>query len=137
MRDILSDKKIAVYIETTDEPLTEAGTFLVKGEQLLCYSMLANLFSNAIEASPKGGEILITLSSANGQAAITMKNRGAVPEEIRTRFFDKFVTQGKEKGTGIGTYSARLMATTMQGDICLDASEIDATTVAFSLQLSC
>ena len=34
-------------------------------------------------------------------------------KEIQDTFFDKFVTQGKHHGTGIGTYSAKLIAETL------------------------
>jgi nitrogen-specific signal transduction histidine kinase len=41
---------------------------------------------------------------------IMIQNKGAVPAEIRERFFDKFVTSGKQGGTGLGTYSAKMLA---------------------------
>jgi len=41
---------------------------------------------------------------------ISIENQGTVSPDIRDRFFERFVTAGKQKGTGLGTYSARLMA---------------------------
>jgi hypothetical protein len=43
-------------------PSTE-DQFQVYGEELLCYSMFSNLLKNALEASPKGGVITITLDA--------------------------------------------------------------------------
>lgn len=48
---------------------------------------------------------------------------GAVPAEIRERFFDKFVTHGKQGGTGLGTYSARMLAEVQNGAISLAVSD--------------
>jgi signal transduction histidine kinase len=48
-------------------------------------------------------------------------------------FFEKYTTLGKRGGTGLGTYSARLMARTMGGDVELDTSEPGATTVTVRL----
>ena len=36
---------------------------------------------------------------------------------MRARFFDKFATAGKSGGSGIGTYSARLLTQAQGGDL--------------------
>ncbi len=108
------------------------GDLIVQGEELLCYSMFANLIKNAIEASPKSGHITISLSEKDS-AIISIHNQGAVPKEIRGKFFDKYITAGKQKGTGLGTYSAKLMAETQEGSIHLETSEETGTTVTVLL----
>jgi K+-sensing histidine kinase KdpD len=60
---------------------------------------------------------------------IRILNRGAVPADIRERFFRKYVTKGKQDGTGLGAYTARLMTEAQGGSIRLDASDEDATTI--------
>jgi two-component system, sensor histidine kinase and response regulator len=52
---------------------------------------------------------------------------------MRDNFFDKYTTSGKSKGTGLGTYSAKLMARTQSGTIKLDSSKQDETTVVITL----
>ncbi len=59
---------------------------------------------------------------------IAISNTGAVPAAIRSRFFDKFVTSGKADGTGLGTYSARLLVQAQHGSIELDVSDEANTT---------
>jgi two-component system sensor histidine kinase/response regulator len=54
---------------------------------------------------------------------IMFTNTGAVPVEIRERFFEKFVTSGKIDGTGIGTYSAKLLTEAQGGSIKMQASD--------------
>lgn len=78
-------------------------------DEPLFYSMMSNLITNAMEASPRGGAVGIFLDE-KPNVTIAIENQGAVIPHIRDRFFKKFVTAGKENGTGLGTYSARLMA---------------------------
>ncbi len=107
-------------------------SFIVRGEELLFYSMLSNLIRNAIEASPTGHPVTVSLYHGVDDI-IRIHNRGTVPAAIRTRFFDKYVTAGKNNGTGLGTYSARLIAETLGGSIHLNTSEKTGTTVSVSL----
>jgi len=113
-------------------PLQENDAFFIWGEELLCYSLLSNLLKNAIEASPQGGEIVLDLVSGKSNT-ICIHNLGMVPEEVQGKFFDKYVTAGKKKGTGLGTYSAKLMAETLGGEIDFSTSREEGTTVRVSL----
>lgn len=126
-------------IEASGSPADGAATFYIHGEELLCYSMLANLIKNALEASPEGKPITIRIEedgdSPGKQGCIRVCNSGAVPREIRKRFFDKHVTAGKSGGTGLGTYSARLIAETQLGRIGLESSSESGTEVAVWLPL--
>jgi CheY-like chemotaxis protein len=105
-------------------PLPEQEQIWADGEEMLCLSMFSNLLLNAFEAAPEGSEILVDLDDRDEtQLKISITNTGAVPEEIRDHFFDKYVTHGKTKGTGLGTYSARLCALTQRGSIELETGD--------------
>lgn len=67
---------------------------------------------------------------------VAIHNFGAVPEGMRERFFEKYATAGKSTGTGLGTYSARLIAETQRGGIRMDTSETEGTTITVSLPRS-
>jgi len=104
-------------------------------EELLCYSMLANLLKNAVEASPEDGVVSVAAhAAADGAVELRIHNRGVVPESIRSHFFQKYATLGKASGTGLGTYSARLMARVQDGDIRLETSEEEGTTLVIRLR---
>lgn len=103
------------------------------GEPKLLRMALQNLLVNALEASPPGAPVTVTLSSGT-DCRIEIRNRGAVPVEIRHRFFDKFVTKGKISGTGLGTYSAKLMIRAQGGEIAMRTSDKDDMT-AVTLRL--
>ncbi|MBF0230925.1 MAG: response regulator [Desulfamplus sp.] len=113
---------------------SKAKTFIIQGEMLLCYSMLSNLIKNAIEASHEYGQIDIILSDFGEKAMIYIQNQGAVPPDIRDHFFEKYVTSGKQKGTGLGTYSAKLIAQTQNGEIKMVTSEEDGTSIIIYLK---
>jgi nitrogen-specific signal transduction histidine kinase len=57
-----------------------------------------------------------------------IQNKGVVPTEIRERFFDKFVTHGKRGGTGLGTYSAKMLTEVQNGTISMSVSDKENTT---------
>ena len=107
-------------------------TFMVNGEELLLYSMLANLVKNSLEATPEGHPITVSLTHDKG-VNIAIHNMGAIPEEIRDSFFEKFSTVGKKMGSGLGTYSAKLIAETHGGSIAFETEEEEGTTVIVSL----
>ena len=66
---------------------------------------------------------------------IVVHNEGPVPLEIRERFFDKYVTHGKKNGTGLGTYSAKLITTTLHGFIAMESSDEAGTNITVRLPL--
>src|SRR5262249_28478670 len=103
------------------------------GEELLCYSMLANILKNAIEASPENATVTIVLEGVGHHVRLHVHNGGAVPESMRGSFFKKYATAGKSTGLGLGTYSAQLIAHVQGGEISLRASEAEGTTVTVAL----
>ncbi|HJV11016.1 MAG TPA: PAS domain S-box protein, partial [Burkholderiales bacterium] len=84
--------------------LRQSGGSLARAEELLCYSMLANLVKNAIEAVPQGGVVSVTVEGQGDAVSVHVHNAGAVPAAVRARFFDKYASSGKSAGLGLGTY---------------------------------
>jgi signal transduction histidine kinase len=125
MRKTFAVKNLTIAVGTpknmTDEQLT------AQGDPMLCYSLLQNLFKNACEAAPDGSTVTISLF-AESPLRITIENKGCVPADIRPRFFEKFSTSGKADGTGIGTYSAKLLVEAQKGQISMETSEENNST---------
>jgi signal transduction histidine kinase len=62
-----------------------------------------NLLSNALEAMPHGGSVRMTLTKVDKCVLITVEDTGpGIPDEIRRRLFEPFVTAGKKDGLGLG-----------------------------------
>ncbi|MFP4267703.1 MAG: sensor histidine kinase [Spirochaetaceae bacterium] len=100
----------------------------MEGERIKIASMLSNLITNAIEASPAGETVDITVNVENpGKVIMDIHNPGAIPEDIRSNFFTKYSTSGKKNGTGLGTHSAMLIARSHGGDISFTTSEEEGT----------
>ncbi|MDM8551620.1 hybrid sensor histidine kinase/response regulator [Desulfobacterales bacterium HSG2] len=135
-QELAFQKELSVSILVNGEMPDGDVPFPVRGEELLCYSMLTNLMHNAIEASPNGKQITVSLNRDGEAGIIRLHNEGVVPEEIRDRFFGKYATCGKERGTGLGTYSAKLIAETQKGEIAMTTSEADGTTITVRLPMS-
>ena len=129
-RTAFVSKHLTVVIDT-DMPVGEEIPNAL-GDAMLCYSLFQNLIKNACEASPENGRVTVSLINGN-PLRINIQNKGAVPDEIRKRFFDKFVTHGKQGGTGIGTYSAKVLVEAQNGTISLvvlDQENLTTITVA-------
>lgn len=107
----------------------------VRGDELLCLSLLGNLLKNAAEASPRGTTVRLALETAP-VTLLRVENQGEVPADMRTRFFEKYATSGKRGGTGLGTYSARMVARAHGGEVTLDCSRPGETTVRVQLPLA-
>lgn len=107
--------------------------WVVQGDRLLSHTMLGNLIKNALEASHSGGEVKVTCTARDDSLSVAIHNTGLVPKELRGRFFEKFATWGKQGGTGLGTYSARLIARVHGGDIKVVSSSTTGTTVTVTL----
>ena len=105
------------------------------GEPLLCHSLLANLCKNAVEASPDGEAVMVSVNDG-AETSVVIENAGEVAQEIADRFFEKFTTAGKDTGTGLGTYSAKLNAKIQNGSIALDRSTPGRTRVRVLLPSS-
>ena len=108
--------------------------FPIWGEELLCYSMMSNLVKNALEASPREERVIVKfMESPDSSGLIQVHNYGVVPEDIRDRFFEKYSSSGKDSGTGLGTYSAKLIVDTLGGSIDFSTSEEHGTTLEVRL----
>ncbi|ETR73303.1 MAG: Two-component hybrid sensor and regulator [Candidatus Magnetoglobus multicellularis str. Araruama] len=130
-KDYIQSKKISIEIFINESIASSDSEFILTGENLLMYSLFANLIKNALEASPRNEKIIVKLSQDN-EWTVSIHNKGAVPPDVRATFFEKYATSQKSSGTGLGTYSAKLMTETLGGKISMETSESDGTIVTTS-----
>ena len=122
-----------VVIRYQGRKVEKGDRLWAEAEKMICYPMFSNLLGNAFEASPRKTTVEIDLER-NGQQVTTMfTNSGAVPLSIRNDFFEKYITSGKKKGTGLGTYSARLCAETQNGSIGMEVLDEQQTRITVTL----
>jgi signal transduction histidine kinase len=86
-------------------------------DENLFYSLTSNLIHNAFEASASSiDKIIINIFEDKKNLCIGVFNTGEISKEIQKKLFKKFISS-KKNGTGIGLYSARLIARAHGGDI--------------------
>jgi signal transduction histidine kinase len=131
LESVLRARRVRLDVRVDGMPCSNGTCRVVRGEELLFHSMLANIVRNAVESSSAGDTVTVDCCFGS-QAEIRVHNTGLVPEEIKENFFDKYVTCGKKFGTGLGTYSARLSAETQGGTLSMSSEEGKGTTVLLS-----
>jgi len=102
-----------------------AGTrVVVDGNQI--ERALFNLLINACQAvQPLGGSghVLATIEVREHEVVVNVIDDGpGVPDSIRKSLFEPFVSEGKQKGTGLGLTLARSIATEHGGEVTLLSS---------------
>ena len=119
-RGVFFDKGLTIEVDTDTPVGTELPQAL--GDANLCYSMFQNLIKNACEAAPPGARVVVALFDEN-PLRVLISNPGAVPPELRDCFFDKFASHGKDGGSGLGTYSALMLAKAQRGNVQMATSD--------------
>lgn len=122
---------VPIRINLDGRPAVAENVLPVNAERSLIFTVLGNLLRNGLEAS-EGKPVTVDVAR-NGEYRIAIHNSGVVPESIRDTFFEKYVTKDKAGGTGLGTYSARLIARRHGGDVTMRTSQGDGTTITVTL----
>ena len=128
-------KGVRIEVQVEGAPAAPGVHAYAWAEELLCYSILANLLKNAVEASPDGATVRAAFSAEGGMRFLRLHNEGMVPASVREKFFEKYATYGKVGGFGLGTYSAQLMARVQKGDLAMRTAAAEGTTLELSLPL--
>jgi PAS domain S-box-containing protein len=126
-----SSKKLKLLVQS-DNPQHLDGTqvpYFIHADKFFFELMFSNLLQNATEASPENETILIDIKSAHMSVEISIHNWGTVPKEIQSRFFEKYVTKGKKKGTGLGTYICKMIVDAHEGMINMRSDDERGTYV--------
>src|SRR3972149_11644560 len=84
--------------------------------------VLMNIFDNAIQAMPKGGNLTVRTGVRESFAEIAVKDTGpGIAAEIRGKIFDPFFTT-KSDGTGLGLSIAYGIMEEHGGSIAVESS---------------
>ncbi len=119
-----------------DNALRAPGAAIIQGDENLLYRMCSNLLKNALQASPRGANTVVSLKREQERLRIEISNSGEVPEPLRASFFEKYSRGEGSRGMGLGTYSARLVAQAHGGEIQLYTDTPGMTRVAVRLPVT-
>lgn len=85
-----------------------------------------NLAVNALDAMPRGGQLVLRLTTEDGCAVISVSDTGpGIPEAIRPQVWDQFFST-KDQGPGLGLHVVRNVTHQHGGAVTLDPSDSGA-----------
>jgi signal transduction histidine kinase len=92
------------------------------GDHVAIERMLLNLIKNAGEAMTAGGLLTFVVQRLRDEVLIEVADTGAgIPDDIRGRLFQMFVTAGKAGGTGLGLAMAKRTVDQHAGTIAVES----------------
>lgn len=100
--------------------------------------LFLNLVNNAVDAMPEGGRIRLAVEAEPGELprwrfALVDTGTGIAPEHLPKVFKPMFTTKPEGKGTGLGLAIVREIVRAHGGDVRLESTLGQGTTVRFSL----
>lgn len=112
----------------------------IMGDPDMLRQIVGNVLSNAIKFSPPGGDVHIRGESRDGQAVLTVsdRGRGIAPDE-REKIFEPYYRARNSRGVhgaGIGLYVARKFVEHHRGTIRIDGALDAGTLVTICLPVS-
>jgi signal transduction histidine kinase len=110
----------------TDRPQIDGDTGLLQ-------QALINLVLNAIQATPRGGVVRVSLIDASDGIQLKIEDSGhGIPDQIRNRIFEPFFTT-KDTGSGLGLPMVHSIVQQHSGAISIDDSDLGGASVTITL----
>ncbi len=100
--------------------------------------VLVNLFVNAIQAMPEGGDLFVEVGRDSESEVVIIKVKdtgGGIPKDILPNIFDPFFSTKGTKGTGLGLSVSYGIIRQHDGEITAESQEGQGTT--FTIKLPC
>jgi len=99
---------------------------------------LYNLLRNACEVAPReSGRVEVEVLNGSAGVEIRVNDNGpGIPDSIRQRLFEPFVSYGKENGSGMGLAVAQKVIQDHGGEICVERTSETGTVFKLTLPLA-
>jgi K+-sensing histidine kinase KdpD len=105
---------------------------IVKLDQDKMVRVFYNIASNARDAMPNGGTLTVVTEPSDGYVKVEFIDSGTgMPEEVKKRIFEPFVTYGKKHGTGLGMAIVKKVVDDHKGKIEIESELGKGTTIRF------
>jgi len=128
-------KEMSLIVLLNGESVDKSPPFFINAEKQGIETILYNLTENAIEASPPRAAVTVSVASKEGHVRFDIHNHGVIPPQVRERFFERYVTHGKNHGTGLGTYSASMITQAHGGTVEFTSNEQEGTHLLVDIPL--
>ena len=133
---ILAGNKVHIRLNEIDQAY-------VNGDRDRLKQVFINLVANAVQYTPQGGEVFLSLEKVGGQARIIIRDTGpGIPAEDLPHIFERFYRAEKSRtrrettGFGLGLSIANWIVERHGGRIEVNSQEGKGTTFAIWLPLS-
>jgi histidine kinase len=123
------------------EVLSPSASPPVLADEERVLQVLANLLSNALRHTPKGGEVRLRAERGAGEVLFSVEDTGpGIPEEHLPRIFERFYRidpsrSRKDGGTGVGLTVAKGLVEAMGGRIWAESRPGQGSAFRFTLPL--
>jgi signal transduction histidine kinase len=103
--------------------------------------VLVNLLSNAVKYTPRGGNVALTLDSADDSAVLSVADTGiGIPEEDQDALFTRFfrasnAVEAAIPGSGLGLSIVRTIVANHHGELSIRSGRDQGTTVTVRIPL--
>ena len=108
--------------QTTIELITPDPTITINTDETILGMLIRNLIDNAIRYTPMGSHIQIAAFRDSGHIILQVRDNGpGIPDELRSRVFERFyrVLGNKTTGSGLGLAIVQHIARLFEGDVSL------------------
>jgi CheY-like chemotaxis protein len=115
--------------------IDSAGECATSGDPQRLLQLFSNLLGNAVVHGAKQGTITASVVGRDRDVMINVRNEGAVPSDLLPVLFEPFRGSNRPAGggLGLGMYIAREIARGHGGDITVESTDSDGTTVTVVL----
>jgi len=133
LEPLLSAKGIDVTVEA-------AGPLTIRGERFLVRQSIANLVQNAVDFSPAGSEVSVSVKRVGEGIELAVRDKGpGVPDYALGKVFDRFYSLRRpdtgKKSSGLGLTFARETAALHGGETALENSPDGGARATLTLPL--
>jgi len=123
-------RKVTLQLEAVDRGL------LVNADGEKLRQAFLNIILNALQATPEGGSVTITVQPQQESCEIRISDSGpGINDEIRQRIFEPFFTT-KPDGTGLGLAVTKKIIEAHGGSLSVESAAGSGTTMVVQLPLS-
>ena len=100
--------------------------------------VILNLLSNAIDATPRGGQVVVKTRASEREVKISLSDTGpGIPVEIRNQMFEPFISsKASPHGTGLGLFIADKFVRDHSGRIDVTSQTGKGTTITVILPVA-
>lgn len=114
--------------------LVKSGDYTIDTDPLILRNILENLISNAINYSPAGNEVVVSVEKKSDELIFAIKDSGiGIPKDEQGQIFERFYRASNAKtfdthGTGLGLYVAMILAKKIKARISFESEKDKGTT---------